>query len=120
MPGSSRDNLLRSQSQVSNSRGLGGVTEVAMQNAIKLAIQVGKINNDELITIPKHRKNDGIYIKVKLGNKTKQIELSDKNDVLTDIGTYYYALFNTEKQTLFDNERGIDEKKNYKKKWCQR
>ena len=29
--------------------------------------------------------------------------------MLTDIGTYYYALFSTEQQTLFDNERGIDE-----------
>ena len=53
--------------------------------------------------------NDGIYITVKSGNKTKQIELSDKNDVLTNICTYYYAFFNTKKQTLFDNERGIDE-----------
>ena len=111
MPGSSRENLIASQSQdIHNSR-LGGMTEVAQQSATKLSTQTGKINNDELITIPKHRKNDEIYITVKLGNKTKQIELSDKNDVLTNIGTYYYALFNTEKQTLFDNERGIVDNK---------
>ena len=118
MPGSSQDNLLLSQSRVSNSRNSGGVTVVAMQDAIKLAIQTGKNNNDELITIPKHRKgvNDEIYITVKLGNKNKQIELSDKNDVLTNIGTYYYALFNTAKQTLFDNERGIDEDNNITKR----
>ena len=70
MPGSSQGNLIASQPRVSHR--LGGMTAVAQQNAIKLPIQTGKINNDELITIPKHRKgnNDGIYITVKLGNKT--------------------------------------------------
>ena len=52
MPGSSQGNLIASQPRVSHR--LGGMTAVAQQSAIKLAIQVGKINNDELITIPKH------------------------------------------------------------------
>ena len=55
MLGSNRDNL-RSQSQVINNRRLGGMTEVAIQPAIKLAIEAGKNNNDELITIPKYQK----------------------------------------------------------------
>ena len=67
MLGSSRDNLLRSQSQVSNRS--GGMTEVAIQPAIKLAIETGKNNNDELITIPKYKKNAAIYITIRLGNK---------------------------------------------------
>ena len=110
MPGSNQDNLLRSQSRVSNSRGLGGVTVVAMQDAIKLAIQTGKNNNDELITIPKHRKgnNDEIYITVKLGNKNKKIVLIGKNNIPTIEGEFYYTLFNIPIPSLYDNERGID------------
>ena len=107
MPGSSRDNILRSQSQVSNSRRLGGVTEVAMQNAIKLAIQKGKNQNDELITIPNHRMNDAIYITVKLGNKNKKIVLVDKNNIPTVEGKFYYTLFNNPIPSLYNNERGI-------------
>ena len=113
MPGSSQDDLLRSQSQVIKHRRLGGMTEVAMQNAIKLAIQTGKNNNDELITIPKHRKgnNDEMYITVKLGNKNKKIVLIDKNNIPTIEGKFYYTLFNNPIPSLYNNERGIVENK---------
>ena len=106
MLGSSRDNLLRSQSQVSNRS--GGMTEVAIAPAITLAIETGKNNNDELITIPKYQKNAAIYITIKLRNKNKKIVLVDKNNISTIEGKFYYTLFNIPIPSLYNLERGVE------------